>query len=69
MSSRGRVFITAVYEMEVSLEDIFVDDNMPENPEYEDVEKLIEEYGGWPHVVNEWNFDEPIVNISVQVSS
>jgi hypothetical protein len=69
MSSRGRVFITAVYEVEIPLEDVFVDDNMPENPEYEDVEKLIDADGGWPHVIDAWNFDDPIVNISVQVNS
>lgn len=66
--SRGQVFITFEYEADLSLEECFPD-GVPENPTAADVQKLIEKDGGPSQVINDWNFDDPTVNISVQVSS
>jgi len=66
--SRGRVFITFDYEVELSFEECFPD-GVPENPTAADVEALIEKDGGPSRVISDWNFDDPTVNISVQVSS
>ena len=65
--SRGLAIITVEYEMEVPLEHLFVDGNMPEKPTKADVEKLIERDGSLPYILTDWGFDDPYVSITVQL--